>query len=450
MQAAGHAVEGQCSSRGPFPGGRDTHGLGHDRPRSRAPALRLTHTLLLLLLTAFTLRAHAQDQPLSPGPAQTPAQAQSLARPYTPVGVDLLMQGRPAEGLLILHSGYRNSPYVDADAVVFVGASQSGREGDVLSVNLGFREPHGYAQGRVGRFVLSTGAVRPVQIDGASVLGRAPTGSTLQVFGGMPVVPELGPRAFDWLAGARLGQWLLDQRVGAGVSYLQRRDGGERSGEEVGADLSLTPLSWLGVNAIGSWDLLHDGLAEARLSANAHVERSSAQLFASRRVASRLLPATSLFSVISEAPSSELGAGWLWNAFPRLDLGGEGALEALDHALGYRVALRTTLRFSDQDGGQLGLEATRRKLGREGWSGGSVRVELPINARLRTHAGLELVGADHPAGRGALWPWTRVGASYALGSAWLLAAALSARSTPQYRSELYALLRVSYSATVTP
>lgn len=383
-------------------------------------------------------------------PAQLQAQVQPQAQAYTPVGVDLLMLGRPQEGLLILHSGYRNSPYVDADAVVFMGAAQTGARGDVLTVNLGFREPHGYGQARVGRFVLSTGAVRPVQIDGASVLARAPTGSTLEVFGGLPVVPEFGPRPFDWLAGARAGQWLFDQRVGAGVSYVQRRGDGELATEEMGADLSLVPVPWLSVNALGSWDVLQDGLAEARVAADAHVERSHVQLFASRRVAARLLPATSLFSVISGAPSSELGFDGMWNAFPRLDLGGTAALEALDQRLGYRFALRKTMRFADEDGGQLGSELTRRKLGRDGWTGVNIHVELPLSRQLRGHAGVEVVAADHPSDRGALWPWTRLGASYALGPAWSFSAAISARATPQYRSEVYALLRVSYSALVSP
>src|SRR5689334_776583 len=114
---------------------------------------------------------------------------------------DALLAGRPYEGLLVLQGGYGNSSWVDADALVFMGATEDGREGDVLIVSVRLREPHGLGEARVGRFILSTGAVRPVQIDGVRTLARAPTGSTLELFGGLPVVPELGPRSFDWLAG---------------------------------------------------------------------------------------------------------------------------------------------------------------------------------------------------------------------------------------------------------
>ncbi len=379
-----------------------------------------------------------------------PATARAQAGAYTPVGADLLIRGRPEEGLLVLHSGYRNSPYVDADAVVFVGASELGREGDVMTVSVGLREPHGYGQARVGRFVLSTGAVRPVPIDGASVLARAPTGSTLEVFGGMPVAPELGPRSFDWLAGGRLGQKLLDEHLGLGVSYVQRRDAGEASTEEVGADLMAEPAPWLALNALGSWDVLRDGLAEARVSAQAHSDHSYAQLFASRRIASRLLPATSLFSVLGDAPSTELGTDLSWNAFPRLDVGGTFALEALEDTVGYRMALRTTLRFSDDDRGDLRLEAVRREVGTSAYSGCAARVMLPIAERWRTHASVEVAAPDHAAGRGALWPWARAGASYTIDSAWMVAVALGARATPEYRSEAYALLRVAYNREVFP
>jgi hypothetical protein len=297
---------------------------------------------------------------------------------------------------------------------------------------------------------LATGAVRPVQIDGVTALGRAPSGTSLELFAGMPVVPELGPRAFDWLAGARAAQWLFEQRVGAGVSYLQRRDAGQLDDQELGADLNVTPLAWLTLSAVGAYDLVYDGLAEARANAVAHDGGNRIELFASRRIAARLLPATSLFSVLGDGASSELGSDGLWNAFPRLDLGATLALEALASELGYRAALRSTLRFSDQDGGQVQLEGMRRQLRDDGWTGGSLTGEWPITRQLNGHASLELVFADHPRGRGAVWPWARAGASYGFAEHWQLAAALGVRASPQYEREVQGLLRLSYRSEALP
>lgn len=369
---------------------------------------------------------------------------------FVPLGADALIAGRPTEGLLVLHSGYRNSPFIDADALVWLGADQDGSEGDVLVVSVHLREPHGYHEARLGRFVLSTGAVRPVHIDGISMLARAKAGSTLELFAGLPVVPELAARDFDWLAGGRAGQWLFEQRLGAGVSYIQSRDAGQLADEEVGADLTAVPARWLTLHALGAWDLVYQGLTEARVTASAQRERDRLELFAARLVAARMLPATSLFSVIGATPSSEAGGTLLWNAFPRLDLGSTLALEALDDQLGYRAVLRTTLRFSDEQAGQLDVEGTRRELGDEGWTGVLLTTEWPVTRALRAHGSFELVAADDPGDRGAFWPWARVGASYRFGPHWLVAGAVGAKATPEIERELHALLRVSYNAEVQP
>ena len=90
-------------------------------------------------------------------------------------------------------------PWVSAEGLVWAGGGS--RSGDVLVLAVRLREPHGYAEARVGRFVLATGAVHPVQIDGAHVIGRAPWGSTVETFGGLPVAPRFGGRAYDWLVG---------------------------------------------------------------------------------------------------------------------------------------------------------------------------------------------------------------------------------------------------------
>lgn len=388
-----------------------------------------TFASVLLLLGMASGWAHAQ-----PGP-------------FVSATGDLLLQGRPAEGLLILRSGYRSSRLVDADSLVFVGAGENDLRGDVLTMNVGVREPHGWGQARLGRFLLSTGAVRPVHLDGATVHARAPFGTSLELFGGAPVVRELGPRSFDWVAGGRLSQRALQDRLGAGVSYLQRRDGGELALQELGADLSLQPLPWLAISALGAWSLLSAGLAEARLNALARAERGQWELHLSRRVAARLLPATSLFSVISRAPSSELGTAVSYQLYPRLNAAAQAALEGLDSRWGYRFVLRSTLKLTAANGGKLSAELSRRKLAREGYSAGLVQLELPPSAAgIVAHGSFELVASDHPDGRGVVWPWARAGASCPLASAWLLSAALGWRASPEYKSDLYALVRVTWSA----
>lgn len=392
--------------------------------------------LALLLVSAARATARAQDGPGG----------------YVPVEADFLLSGRPTEGLLVLSSGYENDPLVDADAVVFMGAGEDDTTGDVLTMSVGLREAHGLGQARIGRFILSTGAVRPVHMDGVRALARAPGGSTLELFGGLPVVPELGPRSFDWLAGGRVGQWLLKERVGLGASYIQRRDHGALDDEEIGADFTAMPLSWLALNGIASWDLVYEGLAEARLSAAASDGPSILQLIASHRVAARMLPATSLFSVVSNAPSTELALDGSARVYPRLDVGGALALEALDGDYGYRTTLRSVLHLADpgEGGGEIVAEASRRALGSDGWTAGTVSTRVPLLRWAQAHASLEVVLADHPRGRGALWPWSRIGATFAITPALQLAAAVGAKASPEATHEVQGMLRVSYAEALEP
>ena len=73
-------------------------------------------------------------------------------------------------GLVVLQGQDAMRPWVDAEALVWTGAGAGAPSptGDVLVLTVRLREPHGYAEMRAGRFVLATGAVHPVQIDGAA------------------------------------------------------------------------------------------------------------------------------------------------------------------------------------------------------------------------------------------------------------------------------------------
>src|ERR1700722_12686875 len=111
-------------------------------------------------------------------------------------------------GLVVLQGEDPVRRWVSAEGLVWAGTTPF--TGDVLVLAVRLREPHGFGEARVGRFVLATGAVHPVQIDGAHVLARAPWGSTLEAFGGMPVVPRFGSRTYDWIAGGRVAQTVVD------------------------------------------------------------------------------------------------------------------------------------------------------------------------------------------------------------------------------------------------
>src|SRR5207247_1234843 len=112
-------------------------------------------------------------------------------------------------------------------------------EADALTVAVQLRDPRGRASLRLGRQVMAVGALRPVQADGAYGLLRLPWSMTLESFGGLPVVPRFGPRAYDWLVGARVAQGLGPARLG--VAWMQRREHGALDSHELGVDGALAP-----------------------------------------------------------------------------------------------------------------------------------------------------------------------------------------------------------------
>jgi hypothetical protein len=258
----------------------------------------------LLLVGWLTVAGPARGDPLQ-------LRADALAETSSPVG------------LIVLQGEDRVRPWIDAEALVWAGAKPS-MTGDVLVLAMRVRDPHGHIELRGGRFVLATGAIRPVQIDGAEVTLRAPWGSALESWGGGPRVARLGARPYDWLAGARASQKLGVNAI-VGVSYVQRREDGEISDHEIGADAAMAPARWLDVAGYAAYDVTTPGIADARVSAASRFSDFRVEVFASDRSPSRLLPATSLFSVLGDFPSQMIGGTVKWLAAPRLDLLASGA-----------------------------------------------------------------------------------------------------------------------------
>jgi hypothetical protein len=344
-------------------------------------------------------------------------------------------------GVVVLEGEGAPRSWVDAEGLVWAGAKPT-MTGDVMVLALRLREPHGYAEGRAGRFVVSTGAVRPVQIDGVEMTLRAPWGSAIESFGGAPVVPRFGPRAYDWLAGGRASQ-KLGSKVTLGVSYVQRRDDGEISDEEIGGDFAAAPAKWLDLAGTAAYDLTNPGLADARVSAASRWGSLRFEGFAEERSPGRLLPATSLFSVLGDFPSESVGGTVKWYAAPRLDVLGSGAGQSVGGALGGNGWLRATLRLNDKGDRSLGLEVRRVDVSTSEWTGLRGVSAQPLGHGFRLSSEIEVVVPDHPNGPEVLWPWGLMALGWRSSSGWEAATAMEASSTPATRYEVNALLRLS-------
>jgi hypothetical protein len=363
---------------------------------------------------------------------------------------DALAESQSPVGLVVLQGQDKIRPWIDTEGLVWAGAGVGGGApspaADVLVLTVRLREPHGYGDVRVGRFILTTGAVRPVQLDGGWVTGRAPWGSSVEVFGGVPVVPRFGPRAYDWLVGTRVAQAMFTWAK-VGVSYVQQREDGEISDEEVGVDFAAAPARWFDVAARAAYDLTSPGIAEARVSAATRVDAWRVELFAAETSPSRLLPATSLFSVLGDFPSQSLGSAVKWKAAPRLDVLGSGAAQVVGDALGYNASLRALLRLDDAGARSLGLELRRQDVSTAQWSGIRGIATQPLGRGFRYSTEVEIAAPDQPDGHGSVWPWGLMALAWRpttrWGKGWETAVAVEAASTPVHRYETNALLRLS-------
>jgi hypothetical protein len=383
----------------------------------------------LTMLVSWWLPARASGEPLR-------LRADAVAETQSPTG------------LVALQGEDKVRPWIDVEGLVWAGSKPT-LTGDILVLALRLKEPHGYGEVRVGRFVLATGAVPPVQLDGAEGTLRAPWGSTVETFGGVPVVPRFGPRAYDWLVGARVAQSIVS-RATLGLSFVHRREDGEVADEELGGDLAITPFRWLDVAARAAYDLVSPGIADALVSAAARFEDWRVELFASERSPSRLLPATSLFSVLGDFPSQSVGGTVKWRAAPRLDLRASGAGQDVGGALGENGWLRATLRLDDLGDGSVGLEIRREDVSTAQWIGVRAVCALPLGRGFRYSTEVEIVVPDHPDGRGSAWPWGLMALSWHSRTGWEVAGAVEASATPQRRFETDALLRVARAFDSAP
>jgi hypothetical protein len=348
-------------------------------------------------------------------------------------------------GLLVLRGEDKLRPWIDAETVTWMGITdRPGTMGDVLSLSVRMRDAKSGSEMRAGRMLVSMGAVRPLQIDGARGMLRIFDGTTVESFGGFPVVRRFDYRTFDWAAGGRVGQSIGD-RAAVGASYLHRRSDGRPADEEAGADVAYTPSRHFTAAGRAAFDLVTRGPTDALASMSVQNETIRSEVFTTHRSPGRLLPSTSLFSVLGDYAATSFGLSQRWRAFPRLELLGTGSGQIQGVETGYQATARTSLALDDEWAGTLGLEARRVDFGRGRWTGARALVSLPVRWGFRVATELELVVPDDSQNRGDVWPWALGSIGWRSANGWEAAAGIEGASGPENRSEVHALARLSYS-----
>jgi len=351
---------------------------------------------------------------------------------------------RPA-ALVNLEARAHAYPWITAETQVWTGGlpREDRLGGDVVVLAAHVREPTGHVDARAGRFVLTTGAVRPVHLDGGGVRVQAEGGSALELFGGVPVLPRFSRRAYDWLVGGRASQRFSRWGV-LGASYVERRSRGVEVDEEVGADAVIYPLRNLDLSGRLSYDLVSRGLSELLASASLGNVEQRVELFGSLRNVSLILPATSLFSVLSDANSVQAGASGRYRVAPRLRLGAVAAYRGLGSLHGVRLRLDATLWLDDEGKGAIEGALTRDGIEGQRWTGLRALLYRDLLEQLRMLAELELVRADEAAQGARLWPWGRLSLRYAFLSQWQLSVGAEGSASPQFVQLFQALVRLAY------
>ena len=345
---------------------------------------------------------------------------------------DALSTTASPAGLLTLEAGGASGPGLSAEAVVWTGSLSDQSRGDVLVIALRARTAEGRASVRVGRFVESLGALRPVHVDGAAGRVRLPFQLAVEAYAGIPVVPGLATaRSWSWATGGRIARSIGDAGS-IGVAYAQQRDGGRLVSEEIGIDAGAAVGRREDLGARLTYDLANPGIAEVAVTASHRSKALRTELYVSHRAASHLLPATSLFSVLGDVPAERAGAVATWRCAPRLDLVADLGARRVDRDVAPEAVVRARLRLDDLGTSALTGELRRDGVGDDTWTGarGAARIALPYSLAVSTE--LELVIPDRDRGLGSAWPWGLAALGWDNGT-WQAAVALEASASPQDR-----------------
>jgi hypothetical protein len=361
------------------------------------------------------------------------------ADPYR-LRADALATTQSPAGLLVLEADAKASATTNAEAMVWTANDTA----DVLVIALRARTKDGRVGGRVGRFVATLGALRPVHVDGVG--GRARFGRRIDVeaYAGVPVLAfdqGLRERAWDWVAGARVARRLGDYGA-VGIALLEQRDYGRIATREVGIDAGAAIGKHHDVAARIAYDLANPAIADVYASAIRRKDKVRGEVYAGYRSAAHLLPATSLFTVLGDTPSARGGMLVSSKVAPRLELTSDLGLRAAADDLGTLLVVRARLALDDNFRTAVSGELRRDGVGDDAWTGARAAARVALPYSLTASSELELVVPDRDRMRGRVWPWALGALSYERGP-WRAAGAVEASASAQYRSRVDVLFSLT-------
>lgn len=393
--------------------------------------------------TTETPTPGAQTTSSQTGTAAQPPSTQSSSNPsYFRLQGSAFARAQPGTALLIMRGSGEVDSWVSVDALVWGGFQGQGKA-DVLVVSARMRDPGGRGEGQIGRFVIGPGAIRPIHIDGAAGLVRLPGDVRLEAFGGVPVAPEFDNEGFGWVLGGRASRGLGDWGS-VGLAYAHRQHDGEVADEEIGADLGLVVTDWLDLNGKVAYDLVNPGISEILGTLTFHEDDWRASLFYTERSPSRILPSTSLFSVLGDVASRRAAMTVDYRVAPRLDVNAVAGVRWIGADASESLRGRAELRLNDEGTSSLTGELRREAAPDGDWTGLRTAARVRIMDGLTAATEVELVIPDEPQGRGKVWPWALIGLEWLPVEEWKVAAGALTSASPQLASRTDVLVRVTH------
>jgi hypothetical protein len=296
----------------------------------------------------------------------------------------------------------------------------------------------------LGRQLISGGAARVLQLDGANATVIIGKGFGLTAYAGAPVVTQFHYPAGEFAFGGR-AFWRPSFGSEVGVSFLEIITSSVLSRQDVGMDGRWVIFPNLSVTASGILNVQNASFADAdgtvtwqifpKVEVFARGQHTSPNLF---------LPMTSIFSVFANTNRDAVGGGLFWQATPRLGLSGEYNRLWVDGGQkGDEAEARATYRITRKS--TVGVNARFLFVPVNGVTDLRGWVSWALSQQVRLSADVEGTVLSNPV-NGKTGSVVGTGsATWAIGSGWSAMLSGSAGITPFFEQVFTATARIGYN-----